>query len=669
MTAAGPAPRNVRVASGIGLAIGAVVYALSLLDYAADLTRTASRPGYWSNLYDIQARALMDGHLYVPDGSLGIEGIVHQGHTYMYFPLFPALLRLPVLLTTHEFDGKLSLLSMALAWVLFAAMVTRLFWLVRRVVTGNDEPSRLHTVLGVVFIAAATGGTTLTYDASLPWVYNEAYVWAAAAAIGAIYWMVRVLSDGDPISVRWLGGFVLLAVLTRPPEGWAVAAATIAIALWVLGRRATHVDRRLWWQILVAGMAPLVVGVVISELKFDSFYLHPLSEQVWTSVNAHRREALAVNGGSLTGLQFFVTSLIAYFRLDGIRFVDYFPWITLPADPVQAYGSAFVDQSYRTGSVTSFMPLLLLLTVFTTVALVVRRSRPELRELLFPLTAGVLTTGGVMAYGYYSMRYVTDFVPALVLGGCIGFVILGQWLERRRGLARGFVAVAVGATAYSVVAHLAVGLPAAAITYAGDPLNRYVSLQARLSGSALADRVVSTDGVPTGGATDQLAVQGDCDALYLNTGDAYREWAVVAARDLVFTITREAAARPGTVPLFDVSTGATGRLQTRADGRLRIILTDIETDGIVGKWRRIPASGLRVRVENKTEAEHYTVSLEPGTDVGGVVNTSHDDAWVYTPATVAPSIAAELAAAPLGLKVTSARSKAPALCRRVAALR
>ena len=50
----------------------------------------------------------------------------------------------------------------------------------------------------------------------------------------------------------------------------------------------------------------------------------------------HRREALEVNGGSITGPQFFQTALVNYFRLDGIRFVDYFPWITLPAEPVPA---------------------------------------------------------------------------------------------------------------------------------------------------------------------------------------------------------------------------------------------------------------------------------------------------------------------------------------------
>ena len=36
---------------------------------------------------------------------------------------------------------------------------------------------------------------------------------------------------------------------------------------------------------------------------------------------------------------------MAYFRPDGIRFVDYFPWITLPADPPAGVDGAFLDQS------------------------------------------------------------------------------------------------------------------------------------------------------------------------------------------------------------------------------------------------------------------------------------------------------------------------------------
>ena len=49
----------------------------------------------------------------------------------MYFGPFPALLRIPVLLVTHDFDGRMTLVSMGIAWTVFAVMAARLLWLVR----------------------------------------------------------------------------------------------------------------------------------------------------------------------------------------------------------------------------------------------------------------------------------------------------------------------------------------------------------------------------------------------------------------------------------------------------------------------------------------------------------------------------------------------------------
>ena len=73
-----------------------------------DLDRTANPLGYASNFFDFQARALMDGHLWVTPGSLGIEAFHVDGREYMYFGPFPALLRIPVLWTTPEYDGRLT---------------------------------------------------------------------------------------------------------------------------------------------------------------------------------------------------------------------------------------------------------------------------------------------------------------------------------------------------------------------------------------------------------------------------------------------------------------------------------------------------------------------------------------------------------------------------------
>jgi len=64
-----------------------------------------------SNFYDLQARSMLPGHLDVPKGSLGIDAFVHAGHAYTYFGIFPSLLRMPILVLTTRFDGRLMALG------------------------------------------------------------------------------------------------------------------------------------------------------------------------------------------------------------------------------------------------------------------------------------------------------------------------------------------------------------------------------------------------------------------------------------------------------------------------------------------------------------------------------------------------------------------------------
>ena len=204
---------------------------------------------------------------------------------------------------------------------------------------------------------------------------------------------------------------------------------------------------------------------------------------MWTDVNAHRREALRVNGGTITGLQFFATTFMAYFRLDGVRFVDYFPWVTFPAEPARAYAGAFIDQSYRTGSVTALMPLLLLMSI-AAVPLVFRPGVSDhLRQLRIPVLALVLISGAVMNYGYVACATVHgDFVPALILGTIVSGVFLARWVEHLRLVPRlSLVAVLALGTVWSVVAHLLLGFTAAAFTAPGPGLARYADLQHRIS--------------------------------------------------------------------------------------------------------------------------------------------------------------------------------------------
>ena len=201
---------------------------------------------------------------------------------------------------------------------------------------------------------------------------------------------------------------------------------------------------------------------------------------------------------------------MAYLRPDGIRFTDYFPFITLPAHPAPAYNGAFIDQSYRTGSVTAFMPLLLVMFLVAFVAVFRPRARPELARLRMPMLVSILITGGVMGYGYYATRYTSEFVPAFVLGGAITTALLCGFLARRPSWRAPVLAVMGIGTAFSILAQMLVGTSAEALVHRGDLLERYVQWQHDVSPGAQSRLVSQVDALPEGGKTDDLAILGDC---------------------------------------------------------------------------------------------------------------------------------------------------------------
>lgn len=650
-------------ATATGVTVGAAAYLLTLLDWGTSLTRRANGLGYASNFFDLQARALLAGHLWVPRGSLSIEGFEERGHEYMYFAPWPALLRLPVLMTTHEFDGRLTLLSMGLAFVLMAVMTTRLLWLVRDLMYADEPVTRLEAVSLAVFLALALGGTTLTYNASLPWVYHEVYAWAVPFVVGSMYWMLRVLRADEPGSVRWLLLFALGAVLTRTTGGWAVCLATLGVGAWLLTGRLGHDRRRTGWLVLAAGLAPLAAGVVLNWAKFRHPYLFPLEDQVWTSLDAHRREALAANGGTITGLQFFPTAFMAYFRLDGIRFTDYFPFLTVPAHPARAYAGAVIDQSYRMGSVTCVMPWLLLLSLLSVPVLFRPGVDVGRRMLRVPLVAGVLVTGGVMAYGYFAFRYTCEFVPALVLGGAVGTCALNHVLRRRRVLMAGGLVVAVAATAFSLTATMLTGYAAAATTYGGPELAGYLDLQHRLSPAAQAGLVRTGAGLPHAGSTDEIYVQGDCDAVYLASGDDYQPWLLVERRSLVVSASVPRSVAATRVPVVRIGTEvpSTVWLQTDGHGRARVLLVGRQ-GSTPGQWfDLLPGSPVRVGVLDRPELGYAQVSSTPGGDVGYLPSSEHDRDWVSRPIDITAVDPATTAVA-TGIHLRVEKGLAPPLC-------
>lgn len=665
-----PAPgtdRNKLVGTTAGLLVGGTAFFLTLFDYTFSLTRTTLSTRYFSGFYDLQMRRILDGHLDVPTGSLNIEGFVHDGHTYMYFPPWPALLRLPVLLTTHEFDGRLTLLSMAVAWVVFTVMVVKLIWHLVPLLTGVEEVGRTSAAVVAVFLAAATGGTFLTFDAGQPWVYHEAYMWATSAVVGGIYWLVRLLTRPDRHAAWWLFVFALVSVGSRATEGWSLCLVVIAVALFMRFRPNRAARDLLWWRVLLAGAVPLLLSIALNEYKFGTVYIFPLQDQVFTQLNAHRRAALAANGGGLTGPQFFTTSFMAYLRPDGIRFTDYWPFVSLPAHPAPSYNGAFIDQSYRTGSATAFMPVFLVMFLVAFVAVFRPRARRELAVLRAPMVISVLVTGGVMGYGYYSARYVTEFVPALVLGAAVCTALLCGFLRRhRRWHPPALAVIGVGA-AFSILAQMAIGTTMEAYAHRGDLLERYVAWQHDVSPGAQARLVSQVDSIPTGGQTDDLAILGNCQTLYINSGDRYQTWLPVEDRDRVVQLTPTGRLHQGRATLVRVSgpTHEQVRVAVSRTGQLHFIVRDSSGKVMGARFDMPTDGGARLGIRNLLAAGYFEFVSTPGGTAGDLQSAYFDQQLISHPAqlrvnTDTPALSA------LGLRVSEQPGLPMSLCEELA---
>lgn len=522
--------------------LASLIIELAILwDFGLRPVRTALRGGIFSNFFDLQARAILDGHLHLPRGSLNIEGFVIDGHEHTYFPPFPALLRVPVLAVTDRFDGRLTAPSMLLAWIVTAVVTGLLLWRVRTIMRGDEPVTRTEVALACAVQATVLCGSVMLYLASMPWVYHEVYAWSIPLALGCMHSLVGVMERPSTRRVIATGAWALGAIWTRTTAGWACVAAMLAVSVLVWRRRAAAGSGAApALRLAAAGLVPLAAGIAVNWAKFRHPFMFPLESQVWTQLNPHRRDALAANGGDLVSPRIVVSTGVNYLRPDGLRLVPYFPFITMPAEPARSYGGAVLDQSYRTASVTASAPLLLVLAAVGYAAAFRRTAPPTLRLLRVPMLGAAAIVGGIMFYGYIAYRYTSEFIPGLVIGSVVGATVLtGRLRATTTARRRGVVAIVLAAVCYGIAANAAFAVHEAAVQNTGGELRDYVIIRDKVSaivGRPLDHEVRQAAGLPRDGPADRLQIVGDCDALFLGTGEMITPWAAVEIRETAFEL-------------------------------------------------------------------------------------------------------------------------------------
>ncbi len=581
--------RRFSVACAVGIAV-----AMPILSWMINLgSWNFLQSGFFTNFYDVQARALLHGHWNVPPNVVEVEGYAVHGHTYMYFGPFPALIRVPILLVTSSLDGRLTQLSMLLALLVALVCTGRLGWKVRNLVSSG--PISIREAALVAFSIAVVGiGSVFVFLASVPIVYHEAEVWGAALAIAAFDALVCFLVRPSTRGIAIAGALAALDLLARGSVGLGPVAALGLLALLhgavSLRRRGAlrglsvksaptpdsgepENSGRLAWigipddstaptrTVALACAAVVAVGLYawVNYVKFGTLYSIPWSAQFATRYSPVRN-ALAANGGSLLGLKFVPSALVQYLRPDALRTSRLFPFVAFPP-PATVIGHVVYVSRSPTSSVTSTMPAFVaagvvgLWSVFRPARR--RRHGPRrvsggLAVLRVPVVGAVVGTFGSLEIAYIAERYLADWMPLLILAGLAGLAVV---VERSRSMARwARRAIVVGGCAlalFGVVTNLAL-----AILYQRE-LNpwgpqtssraQFVDLQERIDQGLYGNPpqgVTIVQHLPRIEPAGSLVILGNCAALYQSNGAS---WSAVeqSAADGHYRFSVTFAALPG----------------------------------------------------------------------------------------------------------------------------
>lgn len=411
---------------------------------------------FFDDFFDAQARSFLDGRWDVPAETVGFEGFEVDGRTYIYFGPWPALLRIPVMLVTDRFDGRLTTSSMALAMVLLAVGGHRLNLAVRDLVRGPVPVSRREAVVTAGLAVAVLSGPPL-WLASSAIVYHEAILWGLAFTVGAmaavVSWVRRPTRAGlaaatvlamGAVASRFTLGLGVVA-------GLALIALTAAVRSRVARRRGRAVESLggfpLRWIVVACGLT-LALATVPNLARFGTLVSPPMQQQVASEVFDERQEFLRENRGAFFGLQFLPTTLLTYLRPDGIDVRATFPWIDFPRAGPSVVGDPTFDDLVWTSSIPATTPALVVLAV-PGAAWVVRAVRRRTRGAWLAAVVGGAGVGasGALTIGHIANRYLNDLVPVVILLGLVGAHALAPravaWRRRRRRAAAGALAALV----------------------------------------------------------------------------------------------------------------------------------------------------------------------------------------------------------------------------------
>jgi hypothetical protein len=508
--------RRFFVAGGIGAFLAVLVFVAVLLDGHATIFAqgkpASDLSGELSRFYDVQAHSLLEGRWTVPPRVLGVEAFRMDHGTFIYFGPWPAVLRMPVAAVTHSFDGRLTQVSMLLAFAVALVFTLRLAWRVRTLALGATPVGRFEAAAVGGFLFVAGAGSALVFLGADLVVFQEAIIWGVAWALGAFELLVGYAMTQKTRPLVLASGCTVLALASRAALGVGPLLAMGLLLLVVLlgrGRRAFgmfDLTATRWHAIPLAlgVLVPTALYVALNMYKFDTPFGLPFDRQAAAIFSAIHRAVLKRNDGSMVGLQFLPTNALQYFRPDAIAFQGAFPWVKFP-HPATIVGDVRFDQVMATSSVPISMPLFSVLGIAGLVGVFWRTATPgrSFAALRAPVVGAAGASLVTLTFGFLANRYVGDFLPFVTLLALAGLYLLLPWTVTRTRT----TAVRLVWAGVAVLAVVSVWFATGLAVVWRDGWTTPV-----LHGTAL----------PAPGELGTVFIQGDCDGSFRSSGSEWR---------------------------------------------------------------------------------------------------------------------------------------------------
>ncbi|MCE2574461.1 hypothetical protein [Komagataeibacter sp. FNDCR2] len=370
---------------------------------------------------------LLHGRFDVDPDTVGKEGFLRDGRVYAYWGIFPALLRLPLILLPNGLHIDITRLSCAIAAVI---MFFINYQSVRYI--GKYALQNSPWMKKLLLVAVSFTGVQICF--LRPSIYQEVCLWSLVFGMFFVQWAVRasLQPEETPKALIWMAVASALALLTRVSMGIGLYASESLfglLVLWRCWRNTSGADApllRSWLRHCAMAILILVVGVVLTgiinferwgnPLTFANYNLYLFNTEFPDRLVRTTRYGLFNVQRIPLGILYFFFPVWAFQNADGHLFLqDSFSRLIDAAELPPS--SFFLTDGF----------FLLLGSMFIISLMRQRRQEPNVRGSSIAIMAG-LTIPAILMLMAISMnfRYRAEFYPIMLYCGFMGAVAVAK---------------------------------------------------------------------------------------------------------------------------------------------------------------------------------------------------------------------------------------------------